>query len=185
MALLTIRNKLDQEVASDKKVGAAIEAVTFPPLSSLVIGDNQVGPTMQQQINNGVLQITSTVPSADAGQGTIADMDLASANARLGISLDAGEFAVLDKLVVKITDVDTVTSDAVISVGTSGPGYDDLIAEKGLVQCRAVDDAWVEAIEGKGKVVNGPAEIWVNVKTPATAVSLVADVYLFGTGNFT
>lgn len=184
MSLITVRNKLDQEVQSTKKVGASEVNVTFEPLQSIVLNDNEVSATMQQQITNGILQITSEVPSADAGEGFVSAMDLASSNARLALSLTAGQFFVLDKVVARVTEGTAITVDAAISVGSVAPNYEDLVTEKELAQCRTEDDAWVEAVEGKAKVVNGPAEVWVNCKTPATGTSLVADIFLFGTGNF-
>jgi hypothetical protein len=183
MALLTVKNKLDQEVVSDKKVGVTNVSLTFAPLESKVVNDNEVGPTMTQQLNNGILQITSTVGADDAGEGFVSALDLASANSRLALSLDAGEHIVLDQIEVRITAADTVTTDATISVGTAGPNYDDIVTEKELAQCRAQYDVWGEAVEGKNKSVQGPAEIWVNVKTPATAVELTADVYVRGHGE--
>ena len=183
MALLTVRNKLDQQVASDKKPGGlTVVPLVFGPLESLVVGDNEVGPTMTQQINNGILQITSSVPNADAGQGFVADMDLTTDNARVVMSLDAGEFIVLERFVARVKAAAGVTVDASISIGITGPGYDDIV-EKQLAQCRAVGNSWVEAIEGKSSVVNGPAEIYVRTKVPATATNLVADIFVFGSGD--
>lgn len=183
MALITVKNKLDQEVQSDKKVGVTNEVITFSPLESKVLNDNEVGPTMTQQLNNGILQITSTVAGDDAGEGFAADVNLAAANSRLVMSLDAGEQIVIDQVEVRVTDGDTVTTDAVISIGTNAPNYDDIVVQKELAQCRAQYDVWGEAVEGKNKSVQGPAEIWVNVKTPATAAALVGDVYVRGHGE--
>lgn len=183
MALITVKNKLDQEVQSDKKVGVTNVVLTFAPLESKVLNDNEVGPTMTQQLSNGILQITSTVAGDDAGQGFAADVDLASANSRLVLSLDAAEHIVIDQIEARVTAGDTVTTDAVISIGTNAPDYDNIVTAKELAQCRAQYDVWGEAVEGKNTSIQGPAEIWVKVQTPATATELVADVYVRGHGE--
>lgn len=184
MALIVVKNKLDQEIRSDYKVGGiTLTPLTFTPLGTVTIGDNEVGPTMSQQIANGRLQIVSTVASVDPGSGFVAALNLAVLNSRVALSLVAGEYFTLERLLVQVVSADTVTADAEISVGVTGPGYDDLVVSKTLTQVRAVGDTCVEVVEGKGEKIVGPADILVAVKTAALAVALTADVYVFGSGS--
>ena len=185
MASLTVRNKLDQQIESDKRVGVDVVPYTIAPLATFAIGDNEVGPSMYQQISNGILQIVSTVPSADAGSGTIAALNLAAIGSRKLLDIDTGEYFTPDNLFFRIITASGVTGAAEISIGTNAPNYDNLMASKVLSALAAVDDTWNEAIEGKGLTVNGPAEIWIRVKAAAPAVALEADVYVTGKGNLT
>lgn len=183
MTVHTIQNKRNQPIPSDKKSGATVVPFTIQPNEVFVLDDDEIGPSMADQIQSGLLQISSTVASQDAGSGFVADVDLTSVNSKKVLELQASEEIVPGTVMFRVTEADTVSTDAEVSVGTNGPDYNNIIPSLTLTGLSAVGEAWAFTIDGFRPVVVGPDEIFVKVVTPATAVALKVTAWLFGTGD--
>jgi len=183
MAALTIQNKIGQSLPSDKLVGGTVTPITIQANEVFTIDDGDIGPTMQAQITNGLLQVTSTVASQDAGSGFVANVDLTAGNARKVLELQSGEEFLLEKVLVRITLSDTATVPAGISLGVVSPNYNDLVQEFTLTNVLQVGDTFLNFIAGKSKILTGPTELFVIPSSPATANALEATIWVFGSGN--
>jgi len=181
--MLTLKNTLAQVLQSDKYVAAVLTTVNIQAEEEFSILNTDMGPTMVEQFTNGVLQQQQSAPAQTEGQGFVAAVDFTAVGDHLLLSVGAGERFAIDKLKFVVDDADTVTVVPEVSVGITGPNYEDLRAQAPLTGFDTLNETFVDFLDGIVPTVVGPADIYARVRVGATAVTLEGTIWVMGTGD--
>lgn len=86
----------------------------------------------------------------------------------------------LTTLIVKVFAITAISSVPTVSLGRTGPDYNDIIMDYDLIGISSTDHAWVLAPQGRMAVLNPGDSAYFNVVTGAVGTTLQAYAYLFG-----